>query len=71
MQSRGKSLVEVVLSTATGFVLSYLSWLYVLPWVFGIETHAGRGVGVILYFTTLSILRGYIWRRSFNGKETE
>ena len=66
MQSRKKSLIEVILNTASGFMLSYLSWLFVLPWLFNIETHAGSGVGVVLYFTALSILRGYVWRRGFN-----
>jgi len=64
-QTRLMSLVETSCNVGSGFLLSYLSWLWVIPVLFDMEAIADHGFGVTLYYTSLSLTRGYIWRRSF------
>ena len=68
LQSRVESFVENLLSTGSGFILAYLSWLYLIPVVFEIETNPAQGLGITTFFTVLSIARGFLWRRYFNGR---
>jgi len=68
-QTRLMSLVESLCNTGSGFIVAYSAWLWVLPSLFGIETRPGRGFLVTVFFTVLSIARGYIWRRWFVRRE--
>ena len=68
-QTKKKSMFESFCNVGSGFIMAYLSWLFVIPVIFDMKTIAEQGLGVTLYFTTLSIVRGYIWRRHFNEKE--
>jgi len=65
-QSRKASALESVVNVGSGFVVAYLTWLYLIPWLWGIPTRMDRGLGVTLTFTVISIIRCYVWRRIFN-----
>ena len=69
MQTKLGSFIESLLNTASGFLLSYLSWVFVLPLLFGIKTSPTTGIGVTAFYTVLSIGRCYVWRRIFNKGE--
>ncbi|QAA81394.1 hypothetical protein EI546_06470 [Aequorivita sp. H23M31] len=64
-QSKKQSLLEAITNTAVGFGISLLSIFIILP-VLGIESTASKNVVITLYFTVISIVRGYVLRRVFN-----
>lgn len=64
-QSKAVSLLESVVNVASGFALSLLLWQFVLaPW-FGYEVTIVDNLQLTSVFTTVSIARGYLWRRFF------
>lgn len=64
-QSRSKSLLETVTSTAIGFVVSLLLTAAVMP-AFGYPTTWSHDFWITVIFTVASIVRGYGVRRWFN-----
>lgn len=67
MQTKKKSLAEAVTNTAVGFGISLAATFIIFP-LLGIESSAGKNVLITLFFTVISILRGYVLRRFFNRK---
>lgn len=66
MQQRLVSLIETVSSVGTGFVVSSLAWEFVVkPW-WHIQTTISENLEITAFFTVLSIIRGYGFRRAFN-----
>ena len=68
MQTKAKSMQEVMVNVGTGFIVSYLLWLFVVPVLFDVETSAGQGLGVTFLYTLASIGRGYVVRRVYNWR---
>lgn len=64
-QTRVESLIEVLVGTAFGFVLSILISIFVYP-AFGHAFSLSQNAGITSIFTIASILRGYAVRRFFN-----
>lgn len=67
MQTKKQSFIEAVSNTAVGFLISYASTFLIFPLV-GIKTSPGTNLVIVIYFTVISILRGYVIRRFFNKK---
>lgn len=67
MQSRKHSFIETVTNTAVGFIISLVSTFAIFP-IVGIESSSGQNVVVTVFFTAISITRGYVIRRFFNNK---
>ena len=65
MQTKKQSLIESLTNTAIGFVVSYASTFLIFP-LLGMQTSAGTNLIITVYFTIISILRGYVIRRWFN-----
>lgn len=65
-QSRGMSFIEAKANAVVGLVISYLFSLYGLP-LFGMETSPAQAGGITACYFFLSLGRGYIIRRAFNG----
>jgi hypothetical protein len=63
-QSRSKSLLETITSTAIGFVVSLLLTAAVMP-AFGYPTTWSHDFWITVIFTVASIVRGYAVRRAF------
>ena len=61
------SLTEAVISTAIGFIVSWILTLTVLP-LFGYAVTITHSIGITAIYTAASIVRSYIVRRAFNGK---
>lgn len=64
-QSRRMSLIEKLIETGLAFILSVIC----APFFFnlnGIESDAMQNINVVLCFTMLAIVRGYLVRRIFN-----
>lgn len=67
MQSKAESLIEAVIGTLIGFVISFCAGLVIYP-MFGFNVSAGQNFGIILLFTVLSVVRSYLVRRYFNQR---
>ena len=67
MQTKRQSFLEAITNTAIGFGISLISTFLIFP-IVGIESSSGQNVVVVLFFTAISIARGYVIRRFFNKK---
>jgi len=65
MQTKKLSLIESVINTAAGFILSLLLQLFIYP-IMNIPVTFSQNIIITIAFTILSIIRGYIIRRVFN-----
>jgi len=68
MQTKKQSLIESLTNTAVGFSISLAATFAVFPLV-GITTSGGQNVAVTLFFTAISIARGYVIRRWFTTRD--
>jgi hypothetical protein len=64
-QTKLQSIVEVCLSVAIGFFISFICWPYVAWWQ-DIPYTTTSNLQITAFFTVLSVTRGYIIRRWFN-----
>ncbi len=68
MQSKYHSFLEQTLNVGSGFLISVLVWEYVVKNLI----HSGvlsvdSSIWITVIFTVVSFVRGYLWRRYFNG----
>lgn len=66
MQSRKSSFIEALINVIIGYVISFIGQLLIYP-AFGAKFSIMDNVYIGLFFTVLSLARGYILRRFFNG----
>lgn len=66
-QTKLGSLIETIVNTLIGFGVSFVAWP-VAAWAFGIPFNLQQHFGVVLFFTVLSVARGYVVRRWFNAR---
>lgn len=64
-QTRLQSAVEAIASTAFGFIIALLAQLLIMDH-YGIPSDLGRDVNITIFFTAISLARGYAVRRFFN-----
>lgn len=67
MQTRKKSLLESIVNTTTGFLLSYATLLAV-NYLYGLELSYSSSFEITLIFTFISVARNYVIRRWFNKR---
>jgi len=67
MQNRKQSFTEAATNTIIGYCLSLTSIFIIFP-IMGINSTPSKNILLVMYFTLLSITRGYIVRRYFNNK---
>lgn len=65
MQSKKMSLIETLSSVAIGYIISLASQMIIFP-IFGINVSLTDNLLIGLFFTVVSIIRGYYVRRLFN-----
>lgn len=69
-QTRLISATETTSNIASGFIISYFVWLFLVPPLFGSDVSA-QDPSVAFWLTSLftitSWLRSYFWRRFFNN----
>lgn len=66
-QTRLESLIETVFNVSIGFVVSACAWPIVAH-LFGYPYSLSHNLGITTIFTVLSITRGFIVRRCFEGR---
>lgn len=64
-QSKKHSFVEACTSTAIGFVVAVIGTFFVV-WALDIESTPVKNIKMTIFFTILSIIRGYFIRRWFD-----
>jgi hypothetical protein len=65
-QSRRKSMLEIAISTAIGFLVSLVLTAVVMP-AFGYPTTWAHDFWITTIFTVASLVRGYCVRRMFEA----
>ena len=65
MQKKWHSILETLLNTASGFIISVMAAEVVFP-LMGIHSTHAMNIEVTSIFTVISIVRSYFWRRLFN-----
>ena len=65
MQPRFHSFLEACMNTATGFLVTLIAQDIIYP-IVGVKTSSHQNFVLALFFTVLSIVRSYLWRRLFN-----
>jgi hypothetical protein len=65
MQTRLMSMVETITNVAIGLVVSFLSQVVIFKY-YDIHISLAQNLEMTLYFTVVSILRGFFLRRLFN-----
>jgi hypothetical protein len=66
-QTKLESFIETCINTAIGYAVAFLSQLLVFPMV-GIHVPISTNLEIGAWFTLISVVRGYVIRRWFNGR---
>ncbi len=66
-QSKRQSFFESLINTTVGFMVSFASTFLIFP-LMGFDSTGGKNLVITIYFTFISIGRGYVIRRWFNTK---
>lgn len=67
MQTKMMSLVEATSNTVIGFFINFTANWFILPLVFNIKITIQENLLLGILFTIISVIRGYVLRRFFNG----
>lgn len=62
-QTHWGAVFETCANTASGFILSYLLWVFVIVDLYDLNTDYVDNFNITCLFTVLSLVRGYTWRR--------
>lgn len=65
-QTRTMSLVETITNVAIGLVVSFLSQVVIFKY-YDIHISLAQNLELTLYFTVVSVIRGFALRRFFNS----
>lgn len=68
-QTKLESAIESTVNIATGFVVAYLVWMFIVPvlWPQHASSHS-TAIGITFLFSTISWVRSYVWRRVFENQ---
>ena len=66
MQTKKSSATEVVTGTAAGLILAWVTGQFLIYPYYHVKVDALLNLKLTAWFTIVSIIRGYVWRRWFN-----
>lgn len=66
MQSKTHSLIEQLVNVGSGFLISMFVWAFIVVPIWDLDTTFVDNLGIVIVFTVISVVRGYVWRRVFN-----
>lgn len=66
MQTRTHSVIEVLVNIGTGFIISALLQQFVVAKIWNLQTSAADNLQITVFFTVVSVIRSYIFRRLAN-----
>ena len=65
-QTRTMSMVETITNVAIGLIVSFISQLAIFK-LYDIHISLAQNLELTLYFTVVSVIRGFALRRFFNS----
>jgi len=69
-QTKIDSFIEQVFNVGSGFILAALVWEFIInPLLTSHHLTVENTLPIVTIFTLVSVIRGYVWRRIFNGKQ--
>lgn len=71
MQSRKASAVESIMNVGSGFIVAMLIWQLIANPLYGYNVSLLDNLGLTTIFTSVSLMRSYLWRRYFNKRDTK
>jgi len=66
-QTKLESLLETCINIASGFIVSFLLWSFVVAPIWGLTMSTFDNLGIVSIFTVSAVIRSYVWRRFFNA----
>ena len=67
MQTKKQSLIEAIANVLIGYIVAVISNAAILP-LFGVNLAFSDSMLIAVWFTVISLIRGYAVRRWFNKK---
>lgn len=67
-QTRRSSLIEAIINTTVGYVISIATYWFVMP-LLGFAVSLNESIVLVAVFSAISIVRNYVIRRIFARKE--
>ena len=67
MQTKKQSLIESITNVIIGYIVAVISNIAILP-LFGVNLTFGDSLLIGVWFTVISLIRGYCVRRYFNHR---
>lgn len=68
MQSKKESMIETISNIGSGMLISWIATLYILPLLLPVQVRASEALTVTCFYTMISLIRSYFWRRFFNKR---
>ena len=65
MQTKTNSFLEQCANIATGFLISWAMWVWVVAPLYNYPVEYVTAIEITMIFTVTSFIRGFIWRRLF------
>ena len=69
MQTKKQSLIESITNVAIGYIVAVISNAAILP-LFGVNLAFSDSMLIAVWFTVISVIRGYAVRRYFNKRHS-
>jgi hypothetical protein len=67
-QHRADSFMEAVTNQAVGFIIAMATYVFIINPLFDLKSSAAESFWITSIFTAISVIRGYVIRRLFDGK---
>lgn len=69
-QTKKQSFIESIANTFIGFIISLASTFMIFP-LMNVASTPSKNIAITVFFTVISIIRGYVIRRYFNNFKTK
>lgn len=67
-QHRADSFMEAVVNQTVGFIIAMATYVFIINPLFDLQSSAAESFWITSIFTVISVIRGYVIRRLFDGK---
>jgi len=65
-QSKLESWLETGVNIVTGFMIAWAAWQWIVLPIWEYDVTPADNFNITMFFTVISIIRSYLWRRYFN-----
>jgi hypothetical protein len=68
-QTKTSSILEQFLNVGSGIIISMGTWEFIIAPMWGFTTSFADNIQITVIYTTISMVRGYTWRRMFTHQK--